>query len=239
MQNNNQKYNRLELILLSNIDYDYMEFQPYAKRGLYTLGMTNFILYGVQPTEAEKMELIRRIVTNQIKMQKPYEDQKGYFGDEGFGGYMSYDEIVIFSFLFVAKGMEHLAIPFTQFEDCDGVEEFGYLDDGTILNAKETKGRIAKLKKEQYIRLLKEISTLSYSPVNNIADIFRSLSIDSFTEKHFGKPKTIEEVRIKFKELSKMHHPDVGGDELMFKAISNGKTYLIDKINYNSRLIAS
>ena len=234
MQNSKQEYNRLEMILLANKDYDFMDFQPYRNKSLYILLGIDFILYDIQPTETEKMELIRRVVTNRIKIEKPNENKKGYFDDIGFGGYAVYDDMVIFSFLYIEKDKEHLAIPFTNYEACDGVEKFGYMYDGTILNAEETTKYIEEINKVQHIQLLERLSTVSFRPMRGFADIFSNMSVDSFLEEHFGKPTTTDEISFRFKELSKIHHPDVGGDELMFKAISNGKQYLIDKIKHET-----
>ena len=234
MQNSEQEYNRLELILLANKDYDFMDFQPYKNKSLYILHGIDFILYNIQPTEAEKMELIKRIVTNRIQIEKSDEAKKGYFDDVGFGGYAVYDDMVIFSFLFIEKDKEDLAIPFTQFEACDGVEKFGYMYDGTILNADETTKYIEEITRKQHIQFLEELSTVSFRPVRGLVDVFNNMSVVSFFEKHYGKPTTTEEIRLKFKELSKIHHPDAGGDELMFKAISNGKQYLTDKLKYGT-----
>lgn len=234
MQNSKQEYNRLELILLANKDYDFMGFQPYKNKGLYTFLGTNFILYDIQPTEAEKMELIRRIVTSRIQMEKPYEDKKGYFADICFQDYAVYDDMIIFSFLYIEKDKEHLAVPFTHLKACVGVEKFGYMYDGTILNAEETTKYIGEITKELHIQFLEELSIVSFGPVRGLADAFYTESVVSFFEKHYGTPTTTEEIRIRFKELSKIHHPDAGGDELMFKAISNGKQYLTDKIKHET-----
>ena len=234
MKKNNEKYNRLELILLSCNNYDLMEFQPYSNKNLYILQSTDFILYDIQPTEEKIIEFIRRIVTNQIKIEKPNEERDGYFGDNGFGEYCSYDDIVIFNFLFIAKGMEHLAIPFTYFDPCEGVESFGYLYDGTILNAKETTKYIEELKKIEEIQRLEKIATVSFEPVQNFADIFENMNVENFIVEYFGKLETAKEVSLKFRELSKIHHPDAGGDTLMFRAIANAKQYLIDSINYTN-----
>ncbi len=239
MKSSNQKYNLVELILLSNSEYDYMEFQPYKQRGLYILNGINFILYDVHPSEEKKMELIQGIVKNRIKIAMPGKDTKGYFDDMGFDCYKSYDEIVIFSFLHVEKDMEYLAIPFTHNKLCDGVEEFGYLYNGTILNVEKTTRYMEELSRTQHNQFLEEMATVSYGRAQNLIDVFSIATIKKFLEDNFGKPTTIDELNNKFKELSKMHHPDVGGDELMFKAISNGKTYLTDKINHESKLIAS
>ncbi len=234
MQNSKQEYNRLELILLANMNYDFMGFQPYRNKSLYILHGTDFILYDIQPTEAEKMELIRRVVTNRIQIEKSDKDTKGYFSDTGFGNYAYYDDMVIFSFLYIEKDKEHLAVPFTHLKACDGVEKFGYMYDGSILNAEETTKYIEEITKEQHIQFLEELSTVSFGPVRGLADAFNTKSVVSFFKKHYGKPTTTEEISLRFKELSKIHHPDAGGDELMFKAISNGKQYLIDKINYKN-----
>ena len=58
-----------------------------------------------------------------------------------------------------------------------------------------------------------------------------SIETRGFVAKYYGRQMdTIEDVKRKFKELAKVHHPDIGGDELLFKAISNIKQYLIDHI---------
>ena len=178
MKKNNQEYNRLELILLADKDDDFMDFQPYRNKSLYLLFGTDFILYDIQPTKTEKMELIRRIVTNRIQIGKPNEDKKGYFDDIGFGGYSDYDDMVLFSFLHIEKGKEHLAIPFTQFDACDGVEKFGYMYDGTILNDKETTQYIEDLSKAQYIQFLEELSIVSFRPMHSLVDVFSNMSVD-------------------------------------------------------------
>ncbi len=230
MENTKPKYNRLELLLLSHNDYDHMEFQPYKDKGLYILNGIDFILYDVQPNMKEKIELIRRITSNKIEIEKPTANEKGYFGEIGFENYAMNNEIVIFSFLYIEKDMEHLVIPFIQDKICNAVEEFGYLYDSTILNIEETIKYMKELKEKQHIQFLEKMATISYVPIQSIMDVFSHISIDNFLEEYFGEPATIKEVNLKFKELSKIYHPDAGGDVLMFKAISNSKRYLISKI---------
>jgi len=234
MKKNNEEYNRLELVLMSYSEWDLMAYQPYVNRDLYIVSSTQFILYDIQPSAEQKMELIRRIVTNKIRISQPNKDHSGYFDDYGFWDYTIYDNIVIFNFLSIAEGMEHLAIPFMYSDPCDGVESFGYMDDGTILNAEETATYIEEQKKIRHAQLLESVSKISFTPAQNFAEIFKTLPVTRFIEEHFGEPESTEEVRLKFKELSKIHHPDKGGDVRMFRAIANAKQYLIDSINYKN-----
>ncbi len=237
MQNNNvnikYKYNRLELILLSGSKYDLMDFQPYKDKNLYIVDSCKFIIYNKNPTETQKMKFIENIVMNKIIISdknKGFSDDQGFFDDFGFDDYTIHGrDIILFSLLHVKTGEEHIAIPFIAYEDCDKKEEFGYLRDGTILNVNDTKKYMDIQLEKERIKNLESIATTTYPPSGGLFGGFNMLT---FISDYFGSPKTIKEVEDKFRELAKIHHPDIGGDELLFKAISNTRKYLVDEIKH-------
>ena len=53
--------------------------------------------------------------------------------------------------------------------------------------------------------------------------------ISNFANEYFGRNCT--DIKKKYRELAKVHHPDKGGDELMFKAITRTREYLETKFN--------
>lgn len=221
------KYNRLELLLLGNTQEYFMEFQPYTQKGLYIIRGIDFILYNKTATEEQKIEFIDRIVNNRVQIYKPDNYDNGYFNNDGFYDYtLGNMDIVLFSFLSIKNGDEHTVLPFLNNDPCDGIEVFGYLENGDILGLRETEEYLNR----QDIHELERIATLSYR-----SNTLLSIETRGFVAKYYGRQMdTIEDVKRRFKELAKLHHPDKGGNELLFKALSNVKTYLIERIRHQN-----
>lgn len=75
----------------------------------------------------------------------------------------------------------------------------------------ETKKLIEENDKIQHIKNLESIA--KWKP--NAYVIFHVWSISSFADEHFGH--NCIDIKQKYRELAKVHHPDKGGNELMFK----------------------
>jgi len=220
--NNHERYNQLELLFFDNAMEYFMEFQPYAKKGLYIIEDTEFIIYNKTATEEQKIKFIDGVVNNRTQIFEATNNYTGYFNDLGFYHYtLKGMNVVLFHFLSIKSGDEHTALPFLKDDPCEGIEVFGYLENGDILGVKETEEYL----KQQEIHRLKRMAILAYH--NNIPV---SSETKWFVGEYYKDVKTIEDVKLKFKELARVYHPDVGGDELVFKAVSNIKQYLIDYI---------
>jgi len=234
---NTYKYNRLELVLLTYKENSLMEFQPHRSKGVYIVHSSSFILYNRNVCESQKMKLIQNIVRKKTRIKKPNDNNDGYFNTEGFCNYTTGDrDIILFDFLHINTGEEHLSIPFLLDDPCKEVETFGYLNDGTILNRDDTAKYMEVFQEKERIQHLERMATISYSKDTTLSGVFQNISISSSIENYFGQVATTEEVKKKYIELAKIHHPDMGGDELVFKALSNIKNYLIDKLNEDTKV---
>ena len=234
-QNINFKYNRLELVLLSGSEYDLMDYQPHKSKNLYLVSSTEFILYNIYPSEAQKMKLIENIVAGKTRVYEPESGDSAYFNDYCFDDCtLKGRDIVIFDFISINTGEEHMILPLLKSDDFGKIEQYGYLRDGTILNKIDTKKYMDILLEKERIRDLEHIATTAYIPPSSSTGMFIGFHMYSFANEHFGSLETIKEVESKYKELAKIYHPDRGGEELMFKAIANTKQYLIDEINYKN-----
>lgn len=63
-------------------------------------------------------------------------------------------------------------------------------------------------------------------PAANVPTCFYLLGVDSSS--------TEEEIKAKYKELCKKHHPDVGGSEEMFRMITEAKNEALEMLNNGS-----
>ncbi len=221
-----KKYNRLELLLLGNTMEDFMDFQPYTKKGLYIITSTDFILYNKASTQEQKIKFIDGVVNNRIQISEMNNYEDGYFSDYSFYDYTIRNrDIVLFQFLSINTGEEHTALPFLEDEPCDSSEVFGYFEDGTILGSQKTQEYMDRLYEQERLQTLKGMATVSYN-----CNILLNVEVAELVSEYYGHAVTTEDVKRKFKELAKIHHPDIGGNELVFMAISNIKQYLIDQI---------
>ncbi len=216
------KYNRLELLLLGDLQQDNLDYQPLLKDyGVYLLSSTSFISYGKRLSDARKKEIIQKIANKEVAVYEESKYSDGYFNWWD----CSYDETVVtFSFYHTKRGYEHEALPFIEnSSSINYLPEFGLLEDGTILDKKQVQKLVSQIEEKRRVKRLESIAKYKYNPdANAIVDY----SIYSFCDEHFGKIDNLDQLKIKFRELVNLHHPDKGGDEIMFKAIVAAKDYL-------------
>jgi len=227
--------NKVEL-LLAMTEYD-NSYQPLANEGIYISGSTDFILYGAgRVSEKKLINIVKDMYIGKISIQEDHVDDM-IFGKqfEYFHNYTIYKrDFIDFKFVFVPKGKEELLVPILKEYDTDKdaglkVLSFACYEDGTVKSSNETKALILIDDKNRHIEELIEIATWKKKPVN-FENIFNDFAMSSFASEYFGNPKDAKEVDKTFRELSKIHHPDKGGDELMFKALSTARRFLKGKI---------
>jgi len=227
------KYNRLELILLADTQYHHLDYQPLLKMySAYILSGSYILSYGKKLTQAIKREIITKIITNEILMHN-FKD--GYPNEFNFYDGVYMDTVYTFTFKHIKRGFEHEAIealPDSDMRVTESGEQWGVLEDNTILNQKQTLELLQQLKEQQRTQELELLAKSVYeSPTSNMSKMFSIIGIESTIKDFYGEVKTIEEARTKYKELAKIHHPDMGGDELTFKAIIAGGKYLKAKLS--------
>ena len=76
---------------------------------------------------------------------------------------------------------------------------------------------------DQYRLLEREYNRYSSGEISKEEYLRRAKPIDETIA-------SMEMAALRHLKLAKIHHPDTGGDELIFKAISNIRQYLIDEI---------
>ncbi len=214
------KYNRLELLLLHH-EYCDINFQPLKDKGIYCISSTTFCVYGKRWSVKALQQLTEDIVNHRIQVETvsefygetPYD----YFNDHTF-----YENIMVFEFIFIPRGEEHLFITYET--DCK-VISIGTLENKKLLSIAETKTAIIDNEEFKRISNLEEVATWEYNPDN----FFNGFAIYSFSSEHF-KAKTEKGIRSEYKRLAKKYHPDVGGDELMFRALTRSRDYLIGNL---------
>jgi len=226
------KYNRLELVLLADSEYNHLDYQPlFNDYKLYSVGGSSIISYGRKPSQATKKEIINKVITNEIFMYSEY-------GEFTFMGNSLYNKLYTFSFFHIKRGFEHEAIKICQNsslitpdEEC---ENWGVSEENIISNPRQTKKIIKILNDEKYIEDLEHLAKAKFEQPN-LNTMFHGFFIERIIDKVFGERyQTKEEVISRYKELVKIHHPDKGGDELIFKAVVSAKKYLIAKFENNS-----
>lgn len=218
-------YNRLEL-LLEMTDYD-LSFQPLKKYGLYVYLGDRFFLYGAGDAGEERlMRFIDNIINYRIEVVDPNDSfyRERYF-HEGYDGIVN--EHVVFTFILINDNEEHLLVPFLKNEKCilKTIEIAACIRDGRVLTIEETQKLIYESEKINKRASLEAIS--NWKPGTN--NFFNDFAIRNFCDTHFG-PNCID-IKKKYRELANQYHPDKGGDELMFRAITRAKEYLIEKSN--------
>ena len=220
------KYNRVELLLIGDQYYD-AEYQPYKDNGLYILDSTTFVLYEAGGVSHERMmKFIERVVTHKDEV----EDPEGRFYTKN--KFECFDDFTIrdanhiqFDFIHIARGAEEVLLPYLKKgEEIAGTVSFACLRDGNILTALQSKKVFEENVEYQRVKTLEGIANWQPNPEN----IFNDIGISTFCNEHF-KGKSQSEIKIEYKELSKIHHPDKGGEELMFRAITRAKEYLLNK----------
>lgn len=219
------KYNRLELLLLGNLEIDILDYQPLFKEyGVYMLGSTSFLSYGKRLSLDTKKEIIQKISNHKIKIYEDSNYSDGYFD---WWNCAFKNKVVLFSFFHVRRGCEHEALPFV--ENAASIyycPELGLLKDGTILTKSHTQKLVSEIEEESRIIELEAIAKCKYQPNLNL---FQVMNIEMWMDEQFGRVKTQLEINKKYKELANIHHPDKGGNELMFKAITAARDYLKEK----------
>ncbi|MEA2091248.1 MAG: hypothetical protein U9O83_02650 [Campylobacterota bacterium] len=226
------RYNRLELLLAIDEYYD-EKFQPYKDDGLYIYGATTFVLYKTRWSQKKMMEFISKAVKHEIEVQNLSEDY--IYSDEHqqypYRWYKDltcgYRKVVHFDFIHVTYGREEELIPFLQDATCYTTNEirttsFAYTDDEVVHNVKDSKDIFYADDQRLEVEKLTRIATWEHNP----NDFFNGFEIDSFSKEYFGNVSTPKGIDTKFRKLSMIHHPDKGGNELMFKALSNARRYL-------------
>ena len=224
------KYNKLEL-LLNMTDYD-VSYQPMKKYGLYIYLDTYFFLYEAgEITEERLMKFVDNVINYRVQVVNPNES---YYTQRFFHNscdFFQSEDFIVFDFIVVEKYHEEQIIPFLKESNSDLKHIFiAATIDGKVLTEEETKVKMLEDKRLQKISYLESIANWKPDPTSEpFRQVFQNMSISNFAETHFGKDCV--DISRKYKELAKKHHPDVGGDELMFKAIARAKEYLQTKIN--------
>lgn len=223
------KYNRLEL-LLNMSDYD-VSYQPMKKHGLYIYLDTYFFLYEAgEITEERLMKFVDNVINYRVQIANPnglcYTER--YFHDNSYDFFQS-EDFIVFDFIVVEKYHEEQIIPFLKESNSDLNHIFiAATIDGKVLTEEETKVKMLEGKRLQKISYLELIANWKPDPNSEpFRQVFQDMSISNFAETHFGKDCV--DISRKYKELAKKHHPDVGGDALMFRAITRAKEYLQTK----------
>jgi len=225
--------NKIELLLAMS-PYD-CTYQPKKKDGLYIYSSTEFILYGAGRVSEKRMkDFVSNVVTHRVLVSDPNshfftEKEFEHFGNHTIG---SRDHIR-FDFITVPRGKEELLIPYLD-ENCKAgartglsVSSFAYTQDGIVHGLKASQAIFARDDEAERIRGLEEIATWKHNPAN----FFNDFLMDSFAHKHFKNTATTKEIDAEFRRLSKTYHPDKGGEELMFKALSTARRYLKGQIS--------
>lgn len=220
------KYNRLELLLLGFTNEDFMKYQPLLKDyGVYMVGSTSIISYGKRLSAATKKEIIQNIANKKVKIYEESKWTDGFFKwwECAYG-----ETVVTFSFFHAKRGYEDEALDFILNGESITYEPvFGLLEDGTIINKRQTLKLVSEIEDQQSVAKLEAIANCKYKPTNNP---FEFMHIEMWISKQFGEVKTLAEINQKYKELVNIHHPDKGGCELMFRAITSAKEYLKEKL---------
>ncbi len=221
--------NRLELILQAQekagANYYDQDYQPFKADGLYIVGSTEFILYGKRWTQAQMQQFVQDAVNHRIKVQNVtsslYSEHYQQYPYDCFSDYtISGAAFILFEFTQVVKNKEHLFLQ----DECR-VTSFASLEGKTVLTPRETAKVMVGNTERKRVENLKAIASWNPNP-NMFLD---GLAIHSFAKEHF-KAKTKEGIRAEFKKLSKVHHPDSGGESLMFAALNRTRDYLLDTI---------
>ena len=217
--------NRLELIL-ATCEYD-LSYQPYKSKGLYING-TELIVYeqNGELTEQRMMYFLNSVVTGAAHINNNDES----FMDSFFEHTISGADHVKFDFYLLPYGQEQKVIPLVKENSIDDLEKYTFCvtDDGVVHNLEISARMIQEHKEKAHIEFLQRIAAYEPNP-NSFLDGFE---ISSFANEHFGKLKSVPEIKKKFKELAKIHHPDKNGNELMFKAICRTKEFLLEQCTY-------
>ncbi len=222
-------HNRLELILTAQakagVHHYEQDYQPFKAEGLYIVGSTEFILYGKRWTQAQMQQFVQDAINHKIKVQNEtdnnwYSEHYQQYPYDYFEDYTIRAAFILFEFTQVVKNKEHLFLQ----DECK-VTSFASLEDKTVLSPRETAKERVDNTERQRVENLKAISTWNPNPKN----FLDGMAISTFAGEHF-KAKTKEGIRAEFKKLSKVHHPDNGGESLMFTALSRTRDYLLDKI---------
>lgn len=215
--------NRLELILATS-EYD-LSYQPYKSKGLYLNLGTDLIVYRQdgELTEQRMMNFLKSVATGaaHIDIKKDFIDR--------FYEYIATDEdYVKFDFYLLPYEQEHKIIPLIKSEIVSDLKKYTFCVtyDGVVHNLEISAQMIQEHSEKAHIDFLKRIAAYEPNP-NAFLDGFE---ISSFAKEHFGKLKSVDEIKQKFKELAKVHHPDKNGNELMFKAICRTKYYLLENV---------
>jgi len=140
------------------------------------------------------------------------------------GNFFVNQDFITFTLIIVNEGKEHLLIAFLKdrINDMESIKITVTLEN-EVLNIKETNSLLAEQTKLDNIRYLNDIANWNDNPNS----LFGDLAIHSFATTHFGN-KCVD-IKKKYRELAHQHHPDKGGDELMFKAIKRAMEYLTVK----------
>ena len=215
------KYNRLELLLLQDEFYD-KDFQPLQDKGVYVVDSTTFCIYGKRWSAKALHELTGDIVNHRVQVETIHEHY-GKNPYDYFEDFTIHNNFIQFDYIFIPRGDEHLYL--THEEDCK-VISFGTLENKKVLSVAETKKMITGSIETRRVNELTNIATWTYDP----NDFFNGLAIFSFSAEHF-KNKTADGIKSEFKRLAKKHHPDAGGEKLMFQALTRAKEYLLGNLS--------
>jgi len=211
------KYNRLELLLITEEFYN-ADYQPLKDMGIYAVESTKFCVYGKRWSTKSIIELLKDVIHHRVNVL-PKDD---FYGDVPYDFFEKYTigrDYISFDFIFIPRGEEHL---YLEYADKCKVITLATLENKKVLSVAETKKIVLESDEDRRVSILASIATWKPNPNSFFNDFDTTL----FADKHYPQCYTALEVNRRFKELSKTHHPDKGGEEIMFKALSSTKEFL-------------
>ncbi len=204
--------NRLEL-MMSVYEYHDPLHQPYKDKGIYIYEFATLIMYGVTLSEKKMMKIAGDMFAS-TDDGTYYEDTRVYF-------------------IHVKKGKEEVLIPLIREETLPKntitiIKPF----EEDALSIKKSKKYLKRERKAAKLRRLEGVA--NYVSIDGLMGVFAASNMDSFIDEHYGKLTTQTEIIKKYRELAKIHHPDAGGKDVIFRAITRAKEYLLNKGEINN-----